>query len=106
MAKPPAPFMKIDRTHSKIEDSSAVLRVKTFRRGFEAGELDDITGVTVRELREISSTQFGVVFEYDITIQGDESRRRIVENAITQTLNGNAAGRRMLVILANRMLSE
>lgn len=106
MVKRPVPFMKVDRAHSQFEERSAVLRVRTFRRGFEVGEFSDIEGVTVRLLRELPSVQFGAIFEYDVTIRGDESRRRIVQNAIVQTLNGNAAGRRMLVILANRMFSE
>lgn len=83
-----------------------MLRIKTFRRGFDIGELSDIEGVTVCLLREFPSVQFQTIFEYDVTIQGDESRRRVVQNAIVQTLNGNAAGRRILVILANRMFSE
>ena len=106
MARQPTPFLKIDRTHSKFEGESAVLRVRIFRRAIEDGEFEDILGVTIRLLREIDSEAFGSIYEYDITILGDKNRQRVVQNAITQGLKGDAAGRRMLVIIANRSFSE
>lgn len=106
MTRPPVPFVRVDRAHTTVQKTQVVLRLKTFWGLLEDGELDDIRGVTVRLLREIPSTQFLVIHEYEIVIQGDDSRRRIVQNAIIQTLKKNAAGRRALVMLANRMLPE
>lgn len=98
--------MRVDRAHTKTQDDQAVLRVKTFWNDLEDDKLGDIRGVLVELLRATPSIKFGFIYEYDITIIGDSSRQRIVQNAIVQTLKRNAGGRRLLINLANRMYQE
>lgn len=102
--KKEVPFVKVDRAHTVVQEGSVRLRLKTFWARLEPEELSDIEGVEVVHLRSMPSRQFTSIEEYDIIIQGDEDRRRIVQNAILQTLRGNTRGRNALVFLANRML--
>jgi|GEM_PF-2334310 len=106
MAQIRVPYVRIDRAHTIVKEGEVILRLKTFWGYLEAGDLDDIRGVTFELLRIIPSSANLAIHEYEITIQGDDNRRRIVQNVIIQTLRKDAAGRRALVMLANRMLGD
>lgn len=97
-----AAFVRVVRGLTDIREGEVRITFRAFWAHLEPNALNDIEGVALEYLRTVSTSQYGLVEEFRLTVKGDMARCRIVQNAIIQTMRGNAQGRRALVFLANR----